>query len=102
MRSLFPQPGIKPTSPVLQKLILNHWTQEDQGNDRSFEAYTWSAEGDQAEGAIPEEERAVLEKASWRESKLKEQDRTVVHAKVKKRRAGFLQAPSNSWIRQQQ
>lgn len=37
-------------------------------------------------------ERVVLEKASWRKSKLKEQDRTVVHAKVKKRRAGFLQA----------
>ena len=37
--------------------------------------------------------RAVSEKASWRKSKLKEQDRrTVVHTKFKKRRVGFFQA----------
>ena len=76
------------------KLILNHWTiREDQGNDHSLRLTLGVLRGTKQREQSLRSERALSEKASWRKLKLKEQDRrTIVHAKVKKRKVEFLQA----------
>lgn len=91
MRSLFPNQASNPPL-CTAKLILNHWTQGRPRKWQLFEAYMecWG-ETKQREQSL-RSERAVLEKASWRKSRIERTGQNSSTYKGQEEGAGFLQA----------